>query len=379
MIRKFRIVHIHTDYKFIKNSDQFEGPYFENEIIIVEKRESYHGLIEANYIVCNIDEKEYILKLCKKADLVVLYDLDYLKASIALELPETVKIAWRFFGYELYGKRKDLVLSPQTLKYVKHNLLKTWMKKKLLFPYYLMKVGCMSYKHLFYKAINRIDYMFVLSKEEYDYLSRYWKLPAYVKFTPKRNQPKEDAVKLFEAKLHGSTTIVIGNNRGLYNNHLDIMDIIEKSQGAEHYNFSLLFNYGGNGAYTQAVKERANRKSYYTLVTDFMPPDMFNQFYRAINALVINGYRQMAGANIFMAFQNGVKIYLNPKNVFMHWMQNLGFKVFSIERLKSDIEKNNVSLLLSDIQHNFDVLKDFSEKNSKEKFQEEIREKLQHS
>jgi hypothetical protein len=48
--------------------------------------------------------------------MVVLYDLNFPKAYIANRLPNSIKIVWRFFGLELYGKMPEVVFSEQTIR-----------------------------------------------------------------------------------------------------------------------------------------------------------------------------------------------------------------------------------------------------------------------
>src|SRR5699024_9863889 len=116
----------------------------------------------------NKNELNQVINLCKTADLVVLYDLDILKCKIALALPDNVKIAWRFFGHELYSRMQHEVLSDKSLSFTDNSLNKA--ARNFLRPlYYKIKYG-EDLKTLFQKAVSRFDYMFILSRNEYDYL-----------------------------------------------------------------------------------------------------------------------------------------------------------------------------------------------------------------
>jgi len=58
-LNKIKIIHIHTDYKFIWPSlSAFEGKYFENTIVILEKKEPYNGPRNDNTLVFNYSNKK---------------------------------------------------------------------------------------------------------------------------------------------------------------------------------------------------------------------------------------------------------------------------------------------------------------------------------
>jgi len=117
------------------------------------------------------------------------------------------------------------------------------------------------------------------------------------------------------------------------------------------------------------VKAKTANKTHFTLIEDFISPDKFDLFYQNINALVINGYRQMAAANIFLAMQNGAKIYLNRKNIHLQWLLNEGFKIFTIQDFENDLNNNSITLDRELAEYNLNQLKIFSKKYTKNDFQ----------
>ena len=55
----------------------------------------------------------------------------------------------------------------------------------------------------------------------------------------------------------------------------------------------------------------------------------------------------MAGGNIFLAIQNGVKVYLNKRNVFLTWLKNEVILVYTIEDFDQDLKDNNIDSVYS--------------------------------
>jgi len=370
--KKLKAIHIHTDYKFVNDSYLFDGELFENEIIIFQNKEPFNGSFKHKPILLNyrIRDIKKAIKICKNSDLVVLYDLNMIKCLIALALPDKVKVAWRFFGYELYRRKIELFLSEKSFKFIQQR------KKKIYYP--LLKIyHYLNYKYIFDKAVKRINYMLVLSNEEYSFLKNNWEnLPEFIQLP---HIFFEETLSIPDTKQKGTNTpptIVIGNSRNSYNNHLDVIELIDNNPAKSNYNFTFLFNYGPTGQYYKEVKKRVQNKPYFNLLEDFIPLEEFNEFYQNISALVINSYRQMAAANIFLALRNGVKVYLNDKNVFMQWLKNEGFIVFSFADFDKDLKDGNIQLDYETAEKNLEKLKQFSKKYTNEDFQKVIYDKI---
>ncbi len=370
------IVHIHSDYKFVVDSAKYDDNLFENKIIILQDSKPYDGVFRDKAILLNKNKEsiDHIIDICNKADLVVLYDLDILKQKIALNIDENIKIAWRFFGYELYSKMIPEVTSKRTRKVIfgffnKKTICLLERIKNLL---RMLKYG-INVNKLFFRALKRINYMLVLCEEEYVYLEKKWGyLPEFIQLS---YRTIADDVKLPDVSCkidREKSIIVIGNNRSYYNNHLDIIDLIDKNANKEKYEYLFLFNYGQKKKYYNTVVDATKNKSYYNLIDKFIPINEFTQFYSKITAFVMNGYRQMAAGNIIYALLNGSKIYLNEANVYMKFLLNEGFKVFSIEDFEKDLS-NNKLLLDNDIaEYNLSKLKILTQKYNVTEFNERI-------
>lgn len=367
-MQDFRIVHIHSDLKFTGNSKIFEDTRFVNQIIILGDKTNYNGPYKENAMFFKQNRKDIvrIINLCKMADMVVLYDLDLRKCIIANRLPSNIKIIWRFFGYELYDKMQEHVYSQLTMDLIKSNRYLVKLRS------YISKVKQYikwhtSYNNEFEKAINRVNYFLGLSKYEYDFLKRYWpNLPEFIQhpFTTQEQSYKYGQEKFNE--------IVIGNNRSAFNNHIDILELIERTKNRRNYNFKLFFNYGQNNKYTQAVRERAGKIEEVGIIEVFLSIEEFRSVYARVAAFVMNSYRQLAMANIFQALRNGVKVYLNHKNIIFDWLKAEGFLVYSIDDFSIDIETNNIRLKEEEVKYNLKQMADLAKKYNKNDFQQEI-------
>ena len=170
--------------------------------------------------------------------------------------------------------------------------------------------------------------------------------------------------------------VVIGNSRSNYNNHLDILELVETCNLNKKINVNILFNYGAENTYTHKIREKARNIEKATLIDSFIPPHEFKNFYGPVAAFVNNSYRQLALGNIFSALHKGVKVYLNKKNPTYTWFKNEGFYIYEIDALKKDLETGQIHLVKSEIVHNLKCLKKLRVDHSKTDFQLEVMQLL---
>jgi dTDP-N-acetylfucosamine:lipid II N-acetylfucosaminyltransferase len=368
---KLKAIHIHTDLKFLHQTKMFQGGYFTNtSIVLIKNKATDVKNTDALLYGTEQEDLQRIVDLCTQADLVVLYDLNPIKIKIVLALPKEVKIAWRFFGYELYSKRPDLFKSDLSRKYDKkffsNNL------RRILSRYYNLIFKGNRIINIDSRVLNRINYFLAISQEEYDFLKFYWpNLPQFIKVP--YFHLKEKIVEVdFQKKQQPNPVVIIGNNRSSYNNHLDLIEIIDNNANKKCYNFTLFFNYGSEGDYAKEVIKKTVNKNYFIIINNFLNKEDFTKIYQNAAALVINGYRQMAGANIRAALANGVKVYLNHKNVHKQFLENQGFKLFSIEDFEADLKNNKLGLDKTIALHNVKNFNRIKEAYTRDDFQKKF-------
>ncbi len=112
---------------------------------------------------------------------------------------------------------------------------------------------------------------------------------------------------------------------------MDIIEGIRKSQSRSNFDFILMFNYGENSTYTNAVRQIVSTIKEIRILEYFLSLEKFKELFDAADAFVMNGHRQMAMGNILEALQQNIKIYLNEKNLIYAWLKENGFFVFTIE------------------------------------------------
>lgn len=335
-MEKKKIYHIHTDFKFLYDSYRFENEFFENEIVFIGEKDDSNKLYHdsAIFFSDNDEQLDALVKRIRDADLIVFYGLCDAKKKILNEIPSGIKKIWRFFGYEFYGTRHDLVFSKRTLEVL-------YKKKSFTFGFlYWLNINFNFFKQRIKNGkelgyIKKIDYILLFSEEEYIYLKKYWKVPKFLKLNLDEFLEENNFKK-------SKPQVIVGNSRNHYNNHLDIIDLIPKNYS--HANFIFFLNYGNKGSYYKKVVEQISGLEKHTIYDNFLNKDEFERIYSNSSAFVLNGYRQMALGNIFLALKYGLKLYLNDRNPLQQWLRNLGVKVSSINDFPNDLINQNISL-----------------------------------
>ena len=372
-------IHIHTDPKFIDGTNFFEGPLFKNTVVIIGKKNGYKGFYKdkALYFKRSSKNVKKIINICSLADLVVLYDLDFVKSIIANRLPLNVILIWKFFGIELYERKKEIYQTELTRQICKLNFFGKRMVSigkvvKLLkgdvdLSYYLLTKSFNSELE-FNNALKRIDLFMGLSEQEYKHLLSIWHiLPRFIQ------SPFGYWENIFSIKfLKKEEAVIIGNSKSPYNNHFEIIEMLGKGLDLKKIKFILPFSYGRENKYTKTLRKRLSLNSRYLLLEDFLDLKDYISLYSKTSAAIFNGYRQMAMGNILIALANGVKVYLNTKNVMFEWLKDLGFFIYNINRFRNDFKKNHLLLTNKEMLRNRYAYRRSIKRYSRRKLQEEI-------
>lgn len=371
-MEKIKIVHIHTDIKFINGINRFYGEAFENKTIIIGNRDQYKGPYESDvkYYDYSLNDYNQIIEQCQESSIVVLHNLDFVKSFIANRIPASVMVLWRFFGLELYEKMPNYVYSEKTKEILaqekKKRNISLDLKREFMSFLSMLKYRGTPENEINKAAFKRADFFLGLSKSEYDFLKIKWPdLPPFL-------QLDLSTVKSKDVKKNKSNLIVLGNNKNAYNNHLDIIDGIKNIKINHDFKFLLLFNYGVDNNYSQAVIKEARQVNSIRIIEDFLPLKKFIELYSNADALVMNGYRQMAMDNIFEALKNGTKVYLNEKNVILEWLRKEGFKVYTMDDFFTDLTIDNIALSPDDSIFNGEQLVKFTTKYNRPSFQQKL-------
>lgn len=327
-----RILHIHSDWKFVKGSlTAFNNPEIENKVFYIGDSIINDGTIVSMPFSDN--NANIIASEALAFDIVVFYSMRLEHALICNKLDKRIIVLWRFFGDELYSLMGQTMLSPESRRFYKksqiHHLLSI-VKNSILYS--------TSAEKAFQKAVKRSDYFCGLSDTEYIYLRNHFNnLPPFVqlpywKFSHKEIVPKQDV-------------IILGHSKNIYGNHLEVINRLLTSVGIDNYHYVMYFSYGQySKEYSNAVLDLASKCPLIRVVSGFLDRDEYEKLTNSASAMVINSYREMGMGNVFYALRNGIKVYLSKNNVMYEWLLKEGFVVYTVDEFYNDIANRNVRL-----------------------------------
>lgn len=350
-----RILHIHSDWKFLTSLASYEDPKIENEVIFIGEKHEERGDIE-----CLPFTKKNISIIAKKVDnydVIIFHSLRLEHSLICEKITSKVIVIWRFFGAELYSLLNKELLSPESQRYFNpqrvHHVLSV-IKNSLLYS--------ASAETIFWKAVKRADYMSGLCMAEYDYLKkRFDKLPPFIQLPYRWIEPRQN--------LGPRNIILLGHSKDIYGNHLELIKKLASNPMMFDYNYVMFFSYGQySKKYTTAVLNAVRGYDNIKVFSKFLTREEYDTITGRASAIVINSYRQMGMGNVFHALRNGIKVYLSEKNVMYDWLVKEGFIVGTLEDFIYDISKNNVALNPEQVDHNVIAYKGLTERYSVEAF-----------
>lgn len=347
----YKLIHLHTDFKFLYETLRYKDESFYNEIIFIgDVDDSIIGILQnlqLPYKVFNKTETNKVVEVISSFDGVVLNGLGKTNVELLNFLDKNQKVFLRFFGYELYSLNSDKYISKKTLNLYDSIALrkygfKTYIKRKTK---RILRFKYKSNRERQKEIYSKIDAILLLNQFEYDELKKYFYLPRFIQVALTRETPKT-----FDLS-NKKEVIIVGNSRHSWNNHLDIFKVIKKSRKFNTYKFILFFNYGANNDYAETVKKEATQNNF-VLIDKFLDNIEFNDIYNNASAVIINSYRQHALGNIFSALLSGTKVYLNKKSSTYKWLKHEGFIISEITELPNDIDNNKIKLTIEEYQHN---------------------------
>jgi len=330
------ILHILDDEKFLSKAIKlFEDTFPGQNVFLVGIDPSWK---EGNYspklnnsgvIYVTINTRQYfkIFKSkAKDADLLFFHNLyKGYKLRLGPYLRVKNKIAWYFWGAELYG------LNPKAQNLM--SMTASAQKEHLSFILYVRKQILANLKrryfwYLFKRILrNKVDYILTNITEDIDLLNRYVDNKAQSGWFTYFSLDVESKEFTKVKKKH----ILIGNSSSDTNNHLDAFKLLE-SHNLNGKNVYIPLNYG-DSRYRQIVIDRVkalfNTQAYP--IVDFLTLKEYNTIIGSCSVVIMNHKRQQAFNTIMLAIVAGCKVFLREENTIYSCLKREGFYVFSIQ------------------------------------------------
>lgn len=268
---------------------------------------------------------ESLLSSLRDYSAIVFHGLFYPWCERVLKsVPETVKVAWEFWGGEIYG-RCDLVnqmLAPFSRCIC---MLHDKLKRKEL---------CEKWE-LPFDLFQRIDYCLTAQREEFDFASRYIG-SSHIKHLWFTYYSIEETVGSLIDKQSNGDNLWFCHNANVESNAFDALFrfVFLKKYKKHIKNISVIMPLSYGSPWIRnlflEIGPRVFKHSFKPMIT-FLEREEYNRCMLSCSTLVLPGYRPAGQGNIITALWLGMRVYLSEKCISFGYFKRIGAVVFSFE------------------------------------------------
>jgi len=386
-----KILHLITDHQVIERTLGIYEEVFPgcNDVLVFGKDRKSFKRLKNDYTgkIVNYGNLKEIVSKYDFSDIthVISHYMSMDKIDFIKMIPENIHVCWEIYGFDLYNQ----FLEPMGYKnhytnpvlygkrpFFRKNfggLLRVLSTVKSILlgrnSSYLLK--CQKKKQFDYicNRINSIQYCCGYdAKFVRDYIKR--DIPSYEIF----NYSLDEVLgELRGAAFIEGKDILIGNSASFSNNHLYVLNYLQKIDIPEDARIIMPLSYGGIGKYADDV-ERIYKKAYPTqlkTLRSYIPLHEYNKMFLGLKAMFLPAWRQEQQGTAIMGFYFGVKVFMAERNPLYKWFVDCGFIVFSFETMTS--EDLNTPLTLEEKLHNRQLVDvHYSDEGFKERLRSNI-------
>lgn len=327
------ILHFLTDDKFADYAiAQFSAPEMQSEFICLNTagRMDLVKLRNRTQAIWpySSEFRSFLDENLGKYSAIVLHGMHWggWQRHILQRVPEHVKVAWVFWGGEIYG-RSDSTLSryaPTTNFVVRIREIMNGKKK------------CVNTSwELPLELYQRIDYCLTGEREEYEYAKEFLNHPA-LKHLWYTYYDMDATLGSLKNGVCNGNNVIVGNSATDTCNYFDAIPYLRRYLKKEQ-KVILPLSYGAPWI-TNAVSKYAKffLGNAAMPLLDFMPRDEYNKILQSCSTMIMAHYIPQAQGNILTGLWLGMRVYLSEKSIAYKFFKRLGFVVFSFE---SDFKK----------------------------------------
>lgn len=345
------ILHLLFDDKFADYTIRQFTPYGNSEYLIVQNRadEEIRHIKLCDQLIRLVYESDdynaFLKELCRYKAIIIHGFYTPWQVEIVENAPEKVKIAWAFWGGDLYQRPdvRDRYLAPISKIF---NHIHEW--KKPTKDEYIVPMS----------ALRRVDYVLDDMQENYEDIKRYINKPS-VKYLWYQYYSIEKTVgeALLDAKAEGQN-VLMGHSAGIRTNHIEGMLALSRLKLKGRKVITPL-SYGSPWYRNLILKVgKLLFHDDFQPQTSFLPIEEYNALICSCPTFICPAYKPEGMGNILTALWLGARVYLYKHNLKYKYLTRIGVRVFSIE---DDLRRGNAEALSpispEDLANNRTILK----------------------
>lgn len=342
------ILHLVTDEKFTDYAiKQFSAPEMESEFVLIPSNYTPgNDVVEKEK--CRIvkqrsPEFKELLSHLGDYSAIVLHGMHWggWQTPILESVPEHVKVAWMFWGGDLYGREdiKNTFKAPIT---------------KTLYRLHLHGKKPNTSWQISRELFKRVDYCLTGEVEEYEYAKAYIGNPEMKHIWYTYYSMEETVGALMAERTHGDN-VWLGNSATAENNFYDAY-LRLRLYGLRGRKLISPLSYGAPWVMNSVPKlGRLLFGNKFVPLRTFMPREEYNRLMLDCGTMIMPHYNPQAQGNILTGLWLGMRVYLSEKSIAYNFFKRIGALVFSFE---SDFMKYRYTPLTDEeVEHNRDVMR----------------------
>ena len=331
-----KILHIVTNEQFTDYAiRQFSAPEMCSEFVLIPSNHenwTVKMIDQCTVIERNSPEFEALLNLLGQYSGIVLHGMFWgsWQTPLLKHIPDHVKIAWVFWGGDLYSRHenKGIFYAPIT-----NFFSKLHKRKKNSQPDTSWEIPLELYK--------RVDYCITSVDDEYDFAREFTQSSFPRVWYSYYSIEETVGTSLMDSRSEGNN-IWIGNSAAIANNHFDVLWHIWKSGALQKWDGNKVImplSYGE--PWIRNLVEKVGKWLFgkkLQALEQYIPRDEYNALMLSCSTMIIGYWEPAANGNIMTALWLGMRVYLSEKSMALAYYKRLGCVIFSIER---DLNRNN--------------------------------------
>lgn len=331
------ILHLFDDEKVVNRCiESFEKALPNNSLFVcfhdteLKHVKPHHNLYFCTS--CDTFDKSFFNNI----DKIIIHYLNIKKVNFILKYNLiNIPIYWCIWGADLYNtflvnRGYPIYYEPQFLERsfsIKDLIKRILVKLKIISPE--DKIILNFIKNHITHLVSNIDFP----------IAKYY-LREYIKGEQVKNfnyYPIENILGNLSSQMVNGNIIMIGNSASFSNNHSYAFKYLSRLS-IKGKQIVTPLNYGGSPAYIEHIIKQGGKiwNDSYKPLLDFLPLDEYNKLMLSAEICIFSNWRQEAAGNIRIALYLGAKVFLSEKSPFFHFLQEIGIKVYALEKIKQE-------------------------------------------
>ena len=320
------ILHLLTDEKFTDYAiQQFSAPEMKSEFVLIPYNQTM-GLVKlidkCKVITFPSPEFKELLESLGKYTGIIIHGMfcPRWQELILKWAPQGVKVAWVFWGGEIY-------LRPEITD-TRYGTITRFMERVHSIVRY--NGSKPSLYILPFKLFQRIDYCLTGEQEEYEYAKQFLNHPT-LKHLWYTYYDMNATIGALKSETCNGNNVIVGNSATIECNYFDVIPKLRKYL-QKNQKVILPLSYGTPWI-MNAVTKYANfwLGKHSWVLSEFMEREKYNRILQSCSTMIMAQYIPQAQGNILTGLWLGMRVYLSEKSIAYRFFKRLGFVVFSFE------------------------------------------------